>query len=567
MRKRLSAGGVAGLLYGAVGFFLVLPVAVGQAVPSQEANVQLGSTAGTRGGNTFQIQYSVDSQGVDQSSEGYVQFDLSGFPANLTPAMIQKASLVLFVENGGNPGTVTVCQLSQAWTASTITGATAPTCTNIGTVAFNVSATQLKGGSFITVDITPIVQSWYGGASNFGIMLAADPPASGLGNGVNVQIDANETNPPVLNLVLQSQGPPGPPGPAGPQGVTGPAGAPGAAGAAGPQGPTGPTGPQGPIGLPGPPDQRAYNAALLHWYPQTFPAGNVPVGLAFDGTNIWVTNHNTGGPGSVTELQASSGAVVNTIPLSGNPSGNPNGIAFDGANIWLTAGSPNGPVLIELQASTGAVLGTYSFGGNAPNGVAFDGTNLWVANGTGNVLEFQASTGSLINTYPLGAVTSSSGVAFDGTYIWVSGRNSYLAKLLASNGALVASYPTNGPGMCVAFDGTNVWVTGPEVVSELQASTGTLMGVYDLNSGGPGTPGPEFLTGLAFDGVNMWVVDQNSNSVARVNNAGVPGGPPVPAGTWPTYPAGAIPAGVVFDGANIWVANTGSGSVTKIPVY
>jgi hypothetical protein len=127
-----------------------------------------------------------------------------------------------------------------------------PLCDAVATVSFNVSSTQLKNGSFIVVDVTPIVKDWIGGSVNNGIMLAADAPPSGI-NPINVQFDSIQNNgegfPPQLQIVLQNQGPQGPAGATGATGLTG---------AAGPQGPigltgaTGTTGAQGPIGLTGP---------------------------------------------------------------------------------------------------------------------------------------------------------------------------------------------------------------------------------------------------------------------------------------------------------------------------
>jgi hypothetical protein len=214
----------------------------GQAVPSQIANIRVGDNGGPHSSNNVQLRYDVDG-GVSQSQVAYIQFNPTVFPANLTPAQIQKATLVLWVENGGNPGTVSVCQVSSAWLADTITGVNAPSCTNTAMYSFSVSAAQLRQGSFVEVDITPMVQSWYNGIPNYGILLAPEAPAAGAGEGgVNIQLDSLQGNsgyPPVLNLVLQSQGPQGVQGPAGPQGPTGLTGL---AGATGPQGPAGPSG-------------------------------------------------------------------------------------------------------------------------------------------------------------------------------------------------------------------------------------------------------------------------------------------------------------------------------------
>jgi DNA-binding beta-propeller fold protein YncE len=62
----------------------------------------------------------------------------------------------------------------------------------------------------------------------------------------------------------------------------------------------------------------------------------------------------------------------------------PWGIAFDGTNMWVTNYGDN--TVTELSP-TGATLGTFPVG-NAPRGIAFDGTHMWVANmGDGTVTE------------------------------------------------------------------------------------------------------------------------------------------------------------------------------------
>src|SRR5580704_7523805 len=194
----------------------------GQAVPLQIADIQIGDYSSPHFGTNVQLRYNIDGRGVNQNQVAYIQFNLSVFPANLTPAQIQKATLVLWVENGGNPGTVSVCQVSSAWFADTITGANAPSCTNTPMYSFSVSTAQLRQGSFVEVDITPMVQSWYNGIPNYGILLAPGATAAVAGNnGVNIQfasMEANSGYPPVLDLVLQNQGPQGPTGGIGPAG-------------------------------------------------------------------------------------------------------------------------------------------------------------------------------------------------------------------------------------------------------------------------------------------------------------------------------------------------------------
>src|SRR5580692_4504416 len=64
--------------------------------------------------------------------------------------------------------------------------------------------------------------------------------------------------------------------------------------------------------------------ALLKWYdgnavPTLFPVSGTPVGVAFDGANIWVASS------SLTKFRASDGAVLGTFATGGD------GVTFDGA--------------------------------------------------------------------------------------------------------------------------------------------------------------------------------------------------------------------------------------------
>ncbi len=61
----------------------------------------------------------------------------------------------------------------------------------------------------------------------------------------------------------------------------------------------------------------------------------------------------------------------------------PVGVAFDGTNIWVANDHSNNVTV--LRASNGAVLGTFAVGSN-PEGVGFGGANIWVANTASNTL-------------------------------------------------------------------------------------------------------------------------------------------------------------------------------------
>jgi DNA-binding beta-propeller fold protein YncE len=61
--------------------------------------------------------------------------------------------------------------------------------------------------------------------------------------------------------------------------------------------------------------------------PNTFPVGNHPVGIAFDGTHMWVTNENDN---TVTELNP-DGSAAGTFGVGTHPKA----IAFDGTHMWV----------------------------------------------------------------------------------------------------------------------------------------------------------------------------------------------------------------------------------------
>jgi len=67
--------------------------------------------------------------------------------------------------------------------------------------------------------------------------------------------------------------------------------------------------------------------------------------------------------------------------------------------------------------------------------------------------------------------------------------------------------------------------------------------------------------GIAFDGANIWVVNQGYNlkvdgSVTKLNSAN--------GATLGIFPVGHHPSTAAFDGANIWVANTHDNTVTEL---
>ena len=101
----------------------------------------------------------------------------------------------------------------------------------------------------------------------------------------------------------------------------------------------------------------------------------------------------------------------------------------------------------------------------------------------------------------------------------------------------------------IAFDGANVWVVNQESnnVTKIRTSDGANLGTFPVGS----RP-----WNAAFDGANIWITNGLSNTVTKLRASD--------GANLGTFNVGSEPLGVAFDGANIWVTNLASNNVTKL---
>lgn len=189
------------------------------------------------------------------------------------------------------------------------------------------------------------------------------------------------------------------------------------------------------------------------------------------------------------------------------------------------------------------VMQTISVGGY-PRFCAADGRNIWFTN-SGQVLEMQAASGKLLGTW--------------------TGATSSLAILVAAGKVFVADQlnslyvidPTQPPGMvtlatgnlgsspnAIAFDGRNLWTAngaGSVSIITLQASL-----PYPVTTVSTGFV---LLTGIAYDGANIWVTDYMAGTLLKLDATG---------NILQTVAVGSYPLSVAFDGANLWITTLGS---------
>ena len=248
--------------------------------------------------------------------------------------------------------------------------------------------------------------------------------------------------------------------------------------------------------------------------------------------------HAQANPNQVALLQWYLADTTSSFPTQTAPWG----IVFDGANIWVV-NSLSG-TLSKFRPSDGALLATVSVGEVAQR-MAYDGTNLWLVNyNIGGILKVRPSDGYILTATSIKGAT---GIAFDGGTMWVNG-NGVIDQLRVSDMAILKSVSVPCNVLELFYEGINVWGVCP-------ASNQVLK--FPINSTTPQlqTVG-SYPVGLTFDGANIWVANEFSGTVTKLNglNMAVLG----------TYTVGSYPESVEFDGANIWVANEGSSTLTKL---
>ncbi len=182
--------------------------------------------------------------------------------------------------------------------------------------------------------------------------------------------------------------------------------------------------------------------------------GNNPLGIAFDGTNIWTANQS----GSVSIITPQSPYTVTTVSTGFSSL---YGILYDGKNIWVT--DYNASTLLKLD-SAGAILQTVQVG-SQPWAPAFDGANIWVPNYISNtVTVVQASTGNVVATLVdvAGSVHCPKSLTFDGERMFLTNNTGDSVTVFkAADLSVITNVPmapyTAPTGSC--SDGVNFWFT------------------------------------------------------------------------------------------------------------
>ena len=300
-----------------------------------------------------------------------------------------------------------------------------------------------------------------------------------------------------------------------------------------------------------PPSVRRIGCRVTRWWvvagrgrrggPGEITVGVEPSGVSSDGTHVWVAVDN-----SVVELDASTGAIIQSIPVA-----DPFSVSSDGTHVWVAV--YDGPVT-ELDASTGAFVRTIPVA-SFPDSISSDGTHVWVTCEYA-VTELDASTGTVVQTIP--ESSGPSAISSDGTHVWMANPAfDTVTELDASTGAFVQTIPVgNYPGS-ISSDGTHVWVGNAVdgTVTELNASTGAVVQTI-------GGFVPYGVGGVTSDGTHVWVANGLGDSEAdyAVTELDASTGAVIQT----VGSVGIGPDAISSDGTHVWVANTGDDGVPDL---
>jgi outer membrane lipoprotein-sorting protein len=111
-----------------------------------------------------------------------------------------------------------------------------------------------------------------------------------------------------------------------------------------------------------------------------------------------------------------------------------------------------------------------------------------------------------------------------------------------------SNFPVGRDPHGIVYDGANIWVANEQgnSVTKIRPSDGATLGTYPVS-----VP-----YGIAYDGANLWVSDNAAGTVRKIR--------PSDGAILATVPVGNNPTQVAFDGTNIWVINYTDRTLSKI---
>lgn len=214
-------------------------------------------------------------------------------------------------------------------------------------------------------------------------------------------------------------------------------------------------------------------------------------------------------------VSSATGNVVRSFPA---PEGTqPNGLAWDGSNLWMSSYMLEGGIY-KLDPVDGSVLGVYTpptAQYNGYGGLTYDGTYLWQADSYGGgIYKLSPSDCSIISTIP-SPDRYPSDLAWDGSYLWVCGYPSQkIYKISPVDGSIVAEFNVpEGTGQAqtagLAYDGEYLWLSGTSCIFKLDPSNCEVVSSFEAPCSRPDS--------LAWDGEYLWCASFDEGMIYQID--------------------------------------------------
>jgi glutamine cyclotransferase len=231
------------------------------------------------------------------------------------------------------------------------------------------------------------------------------------------------------------------------------------------------------------------------------PSANMR-GLTHDGGYLWGAVWN---PRTVHALDPITGAQISSFPAP-FASGNPVGLAYDGTNL-LVSDEANS---IHFITTTGSLVRTLPLPTSDPRDLGWDGRFVYVGYQTGNLIRrHDPNTGNVLLTIPAQAVIEQ-GVEWGDWYLWGTGGPSDQIRQIDVDPPYLNLQGTPTPGMPIQFQLTDAQATIGQLAVVALSATGTA----GFNVGGTVVP-------LTFDGVTVLSLSLLPFFSATVDGSGV----------------------------------------------
>lgn len=246
--------------------------------------------------------------------------------------------------------------------------------------------------------------------------------------------------------------------------------------------------------------------------------GIYPRGVVVAPNGVWVTSWNDN---SLSRIDPTTNAVLQTLPLTISGNGGPDRIAFGEGSLWVPvtefdANNKSLPgSLLRIDPASGTQQATIPIGRNAA-GLAVSPGAVWVALYDDNaVVRVDSATNAVAATIPV--TGNPVGVAFGAGSVWVSADDGHVARIDPATNQIVATVQTQDTGGFVAFGGNAVWVTNaghvdqPDgMVSRIDPVTNQVVASVTVGS---------YPQDIAYGGGSLWVGLFDAPTVVRVNAA------------------------------------------------